>query len=450
MDNQNLWKTFLEKMQENISPMLFETWFMETELFDLKEKQATVLVPMHVHKKHLKENYNDLIQEIFAEITGTNFQFEYVTKEEVEKNIEIDTDNVGVPAVSEYETNLNPLYTFDNFIVGSSNKFAKATSLAVAEKPGFMYNPLFIYGNSGLGKTHLMHAIGNYIIKNSKKRVLYVTSEKFVSDFIGINKRNKEGNNYDSVDIFKKKYRDIDVLMIDDIQYLGNANQTQQEFFNTFNDLYGNNKQIIISSDRSPDDLKLLEDRLRTRFNWGLTIDILPPDFKLRMDIIDKKLEGQVMSTAFPQDVKEYIASNCTSDIRKLEGAITRVVAYATMMNGSDITIDLAIEALKDYFAKSVVAKNKIDQVQQLVASNYNITVEDLKSKKRMAQISVPRQIAMYICRTVLEESLPKIGIEFGGKDHTTVMHSVDKIKKEMKKNPILEMEIQKIITQIK
>ena len=440
MDNNTLWKTFLEKMKENISPMLFETWFMETELIDLKEKQATVLVPMHVHKKHLKENYNDLIQEIFAEITGTNFQFEYVTKEEVEQNIEIDTDNVGVPAVNEHETNLNPLYTFDNFIVGASNKFAKATSLAVAEKPGFMYNPLFIYGNSGLGKTHLMHAIGNYIIKNSKKRVLYVTSEKFVSDFIGINKKSKDGNNFDSVDIFKKKYRDIDVLMIDDIQYLGNANQTQQEFFNTFNDLYGNNKQIIISSDRSPDDLKLLEDRLRTRFNWGLTIDILPPDFKLRMDIIDKKLEGQVMSNTFPKDVKEYIASNCTSDIRKLEGAITRVVAYATMMNGSDITLDLAIEALKDYFVKSVVAKNKIDQVQQLVASNYNITVEDLKSKKRMASIAVPRQIAMYICRTILEESLPKIGIEFGGKDHTTVMHSVEKIKNEMKKNPILEM----------
>ena len=324
MDNKTLWKTFLEKMKENISPMLFETWFMETELIELKENHATVLVPMHVHKKHLKENYNDLIQETFAEITGTNFQFEYVTNEEIEKNIEINTDNVGVPSINEYETNLNPLYTFDNFIVGSSNKFAKATSLAVAEKPGFMYNPLFIYGNSGLGKTHLMHAIGNYIIKNSKKRVLYVTSEKFVSDFIGINKKNKDGNNFDSVDIFKRKYRDIDVLMIDDIQYLGNANQTQQEFFNTFNDLYGNNKQIIISSDRSPDDLKLLEDRLRTRFNWGLTIDILPPDFKLRMDIIDKKLEGQVMSNAFPKEVKEYIASNCTSDIRKLEGAITR------------------------------------------------------------------------------------------------------------------------------
>ena len=450
MDNKTLWKTFLEKMKENISPMLFETWFMETELIELKENHATVLVPMHVHKKHLKENYNDLIQEIFAEITGTNFQFEYVTKEEVEQNIEIDTDNVGVPAVNEYETNLNPLYTFDNFIVGSSNKFAKATSLAVAEKPGFMYNPLFISSHPENILPFSKYNITAFIIKNSNKRVLYVTSEKFVSDFIGINKKNSEGNNFDNVEIFKRKYRDIDVLMIDDIQYLGNANQTQQEFFNTFNDLYGNNKQIIISSDRSPDDLKLLEDRLRTRFNWGLTIDILPPDFKLRMDIIDKKLEGQVMSNAFPKEVKEYIASNCTSDIRKLEGAITRVVAYATMMNGSDITLDLAIEALKDYFAKSVVAKNKIDQVQQLVASNYNITVEDLKSKKRMASIAVPRQIAMYICRTVLEESLPKIGIEFGGKDHTTVMHSVEKIKNEMKKNPILEMEIQKIIAQIK
>ena len=313
-----------------------------------------------------------------------------------------------------------------------------------------MYNPLFIYGNSGLGKTHLMHAIGNYIIKNSNKNVLYVTSEKFVSDFIEINKKNKEGNNFDSVEFFKKKYRNVDVLIIDDIQYLGNANQTQQEFFNTFNDLYGNNKQIIISSDRSPDDLKLLEDRLRTRFNWGLTISILPPDFKLRMDIIDKKIESQGISDIFPLEVKEYIASNCTSDIRKLEGAITRVFAYATIMSGSDITIELAIEALKDYFSKSIISKNKVQKVQQLVAKEYNITVDDLKSKRRVASIAVPRQIAMYICRVVLEETLPKIGIEFGGKDHTTVMHSVDKIKKEVKINNELNLQIQKIIQEIK
>lgn len=450
MDCKSIWKNFLNKVQENISPMLYETWFMETELVDLKENHARVLVPMHVHKKHLKENYNDLIEEIFTELTGTNFHFDYYTKEELENDTTIDTNEVGVPSIVQYETNLNPNYTFENFIVGESNKFAKATSLAVAEKPGLMYNPLFIYGNSGLGKTHLMHAIGNYITKTSNKRVLYVTSEKFVSDFIGISRKNSEGNNFDNVEIFKKKYRDIDVLMIDDIQYLGSANQTQQEFFNTFNDLYGNNKQIIISSDRSPDDLKLLEDRLRTRFNWGLTIDILPPDFKLRMDIIDKKIEGNNMYNTLPKEVKEYIASNCTNDIRKLEGAITRVFAYATMMSGCEITLDLAIEALKDYFVKSIISKNKIDQVMQLVANTYNIGVEDLKSKKRSANISVPRQIAMYICRTVLEESFPKIGIEFGGKDHTTVMHSVDKIKKEIESNPILEMEIQKIIQQIK
>lgn len=449
MSNDELWTSFLAKMKDSLNAMAYDTWFSETKLLEIKGNVAKIIVPMNIHKKHLKENYSSFMEETYTNLTGENVHFEYYTEDEIE-------DTIQIPVEKEYqskpnmETNLNPQYTFDNFIVGVSNKFAKATSLAVAEKPGFMYNPLFIYGNSGLGKTHLMHAIGNYIVTHSEKRVLYVTCEKFVSDFIGISKKNKDGNNYDSVEIFKKKYRDIDVLMIDDIQYLGNAYQTQQEFFNTFNDLYGNNKQIIISSDRSPDDLKLLEDRLRTRFNWGLTIDILPPDFQLRMDIIDKKIESQVMGSTFPKEVKEYIASNCTTDIRKLEGAITRVFAYATMMSGSDITLDLAVEALKDYFVKSIVSKNKIEQVQQLVANHYNITVEDLKSKKRMAKIGVPRQIAMYICRTVLEESLPKIGIEFGGKDHTTVMHSVDKIKREIKTNQILEMEIQKIINQIK
>lgn len=450
LDTKKLWNSFLDKIKENITPIAFETWFSETTLYELRGGIAKIIVPMHIHKKNLKENYNEMIEELFTEISGSNFKFEYLTKEEIDFNVEINTDEIGVPSNTSFETNLNPLYTFDNFIVGQSNKFAQATALAVAENPGYMYNPLFIYGNSGLGKTHLMHAIGNYIIRNSKKTVLYVTSEKFVSDFIGINKKNKDGNNFDNVDIFKNKYRNIDVLIIDDIQYLGNANQTQQEFFNTFNDLYGNNKQIIISSDRSPDDLKLLEDRLRTRFNWGLTINILPPDFNLRMNIIDKKVEGHMLVTHFPQDVKEYIASNCTSDIRKLEGAITRVVAYATMMNGSDITLDLAIEALKDYFVKSIISKNKIDQVQQLVANNYNITVDELKSKRRSASIAVPRQIAMYICRTFLEESLPKIGIEFGGKDHTTVMHSVDKIKTQLKTNKVLENEINKIVAQIK
>lgn len=448
MDLETIWQKFLSKIKENIAPMLYETWFLDTKLFELKDNCAKVEVPMHVHKKHLKENYNDLIEEIFTEITGSNFKFEYFTNDEIQKNIEIDTDNLGVPNI--FNSNLNSLYTFDNFIVGESNKFARATALAVAEKPGVMYNPLFLYSNSGLGKTHLMHAIGNYIVKNSKKNVLYVTSEQFVNDFIELYRRNKENDNIDEVKNFKNKYRNIDVLMIDDIQYLQIANSAQQEFFNTFNDLYNNNKQIIISSDRSPDDLNKLEERLQTRFNWGLTIDILPPDFDLRINIINKKIEGNVLGDKFPQDVKEYIASNCTSDIRKLEGAITRVFAYATMMNGSKITLDLAIEALKDYFTKSIISKNKIDQVQQLIASSYNISVEDLKSKRRVASISLPRQIAMYICRVYLKESLPKIGIEFGGKDHTTVMHSVDKITHEINNNEKFKNEVDKLIAQIK
>lgn len=450
MDINNIWNSFLNRISKDLAPMLYETWFSETKLIELTGNLAKILVPMQVHKKHLKENYNDMVENIFNEITGSNFIFEYVTEEEIVQNVIIDTDSIGIPANKLFESNLEPKYTFDTFIVGESNKFAKANSLAVAERPGQMYNPLFIYGNSGLGKTHLMHAIGNYIVDNSNKKVLYVTSEKFVNDFLKIYRDNKEGNNFEIIDNFKTKYRDLDVLIIDDIQYLEVASKTQQEFFNTFNELYNKNKQIIISSDRSPNDLKKLEDRLRTRFNWGLTVDILPPDFNLRLNIIENKIKAHEMAIEFPMDVKEYIASNCTSDIRKLEGAITRVFAYATIMNGSIINLDLASEALRDYFVKTIISKNKIDQIQQLIAQNYNITVEDLKSKKRKATISVPRQIAMYICRIYLEEPLARIGSEFGGKDHTTVMHSVNKIKKEIIKDKDLLVEIEKIANQIK
>ena len=427
MDNSQLWNSFLERIQSELSPVTYDTWFADTRIVKIENNIVTLAVPMHVHKKMLSENYNEMIEEIFTEISGSNFKFDYLTEDEITENITIDTENIGVPSISTFETNLKPNYTFDNFIVGESNKFAKLTAFAVAEKPGQMYNPLFIYGSSGLGKTHLMHAIGNYAMKNSKSRVLYVTSEKFIDDFVGISKKATDEPNFDKVALFKKKYRDIDILIIDDIQYLGTGAKTQQEFFNTFNELYDKNKQIIISSDRSPDDLKLLEERLTTRFNWGITINIEPPDFELRLKIIEDKVKGHMLSNPFPKDVQEFIASNCTSDIRKLEGAITRVVAYAAMMSGSPITLDLANEALKGFFVKTVVSKNKVEQVQQLVANHYNITVEDMKSKRRMASIAFPRQVAMYICRTELNESFPKIGIEFGGKDHTTVMHSVDK-----------------------
>lgn len=450
MEITSIWDTFLKKVQNNLAPMLYEAWFAETKLITLNDNKATVLVPMLIHKKHLKENYNTLIETIFNEVTGSNFIFEYLTEEEVEQKKDQKLFFSKVDNTEIFQSNLNPKYLFENFVVGDSNKFAKTTAIAVAEKPGIMYNPLFIYSNSGLGKTHLMHAIGNYIIQNSNKRVLYVTSEQFVNDFIELYRKNKSDNNFNEVENFKKKYRDIDVLMIDDIQYLEIANKTQQEFFNTFNELHTNNKQIIISSDRSPDDLKQLEDRLRTRFTWGLMVDIMPPNFDLRLSIIDKKIESHGLSSSFPQEVKEYIASNCIGDIRKLEGAITRVVAYATMMSGSDITLNLATEALKDYFGNCISSKNNIEQVQILVANLYNISVDDLKGKRRVTSIAVPRQIAMYICRTVFNEPLAKIGLLFGGKDHTTVIHSVEKIKKELKKNLELEKEINKVIKDLK
>lgn len=446
MDVNNIWSVFLAKIEVKLKPVLYQTWFKDTHLKSITADTATIIVPYDVHKKHLTDNYGNIIQETFMEVTGSIYKFKYLTEDEV-KNEEPVTE-IKENDSSIFESNLDSRYTFESFIQGESNKFAKTIGLAVAENPGAMYNPLFIYGNSGLGKTHLMHAIGNYITDNSNKKVLYVTSEKFVDDFLSLYRKND--NNFKIVDNFKQKYRNIDVLMIDDIQYLEIASKTQQEFFNTFNELHTNNKQIIISSDRSPDDLKKLEERLRTRFNWGLTIDILPPDFELRKAILNKKIEAQGINSFVPEEVKEYIASNCTTDIRKLEGALTRVFAYATIMNGSEITIDLAVEALKDYIGKSVISKNKIDNVINLVADNYNITAEDIKSKRRMATIAMPRQIAMYICRVHLKESLPKIGSEFGGKDHTTVMHSVNKIKKEIQKDKNLENQINKILSQIK
>ena len=450
MDLDSMWTTFLEKIKTQISDIAYETWFSETKLIDISSGKAKVVVPYHIHKKNLKENYNDLVEETFTDVTGTHFDFEYLLEEEIENNVTITAEDIGVPTNDNFVTNLDSKYTFNTFIIGTSNKFAATSALAVAEHPGNMYNPLFIYGPSGLGKTHLMQAIGNYIVKNSNKKVLYNTCDNFVTDFVEICRKNKEENNFEATQQFKNKYRDVDVLIIDDIHNLVGAVSAQQEFFNTFNDLYNNEKQIILSSDRSPDDIKRLEERLKTRFNWGLQVDILPPDFKLRMSIIDKKIESKELSTSFPQDVKEYIASNCVGDIRKLEGALTRVFAYATIMNGSEINLNLAVDALKDYFVKTIVAQNKIDQVIQLVGDHYNISVDDLKSKKRTNKIAIPRMIAMYICRIYLNENLVKIGLEFGGKNHTTVMHAVDKIKKEIINKEDLSNEIQKIVDKIK
>ena len=436
MNVESLWANFLEKIKSRISSLSYETWFKTTKLVSLDNNIAKVLVDLPIQKKQLQEVWYKTIVEVFSEITNTSFDFEFVLEDEMELTNNIPVENIGVPINTPEKSNLNSKYTFDSFIVGDSNRFAYMAAVSVAQNPGKAYNPLFIYGSSGLGKTHLMHAIGNFIIENSNKRVIYVTSEQFISDFLNMNKKDENGTNFNYIDIFKNKYRKVDVLIIDDIQFLGGATQTQQEFFNTFNDLYDDNKQIIISSDRSPDDLKKLEDRLRTRFNWGLSVNIYPPEYEMRIEILKKKIIGQNMTGTISDDVIAYIANNCDSDVRQLEGALTRVIAYATMFNTQDIDLNLAIDALKDYLSKSSFTKNNIQKIQQVVAEYYNITVEDLKSNKRNASIAFPRQIAIYLCRTLTNESFPKIGIQFGGRDHSTVMHSVDKIENELKTNP--------------
>ena len=452
MNIDNIWNKFLSIMKTKLNSLSYDTWFSTSKLVELSEEHAVIIVPTIAHKKHLSESYIDIIRDIFNSITGTNFNFEFVLENEYNNKkitVKKEEEELGVPYNSSEKANLNPDYVFENFIVGESNRFAQATALAVAENPGKMYNPLFIYGNSGLGKTHLMQAIGNYIVKNTNKRVLYVTSDQFINDFLGLNKKDKDGTNFDYVDLFKDKYRNIDVLIIDDIQFLGNAPKTQNEFFHTFNTLYDDKKQIIISSDSSPDDLKHLEDRLRTRFNWGLKVNIFPPDNDLRREILRKKMANMDFTMNISEDAIDYIANMCSSDVRSLEGALTRVCAYSTIFFQEEITLDLTIEALKGTITPMTNFKNDIQKIQRVVAEHYNVSVEDLKSKKRVATIAFPRQIAIYLSRQLTDESFPKIGIEFGGRDHSTVMHSCDKIEKERKENKQLDNIINEIISKL-
>ncbi|MBQ3475712.1 MAG: chromosomal replication initiator protein DnaA [Bacilli bacterium] len=449
-NNEMIWNKFLSLIKKRFSSLGYDTWFKDTYLYSLGD-EAIIVVPTIAHKKHLGETYKDLIEEVLNTVTGTNFPLKFVLESEIEKQekkeqIKVEEElQEGVPYNSYKKANLNPDYTFENFIVGESNRFAQATALAVAENPGKMYNPLFIYGNSGLGKTHLMHSIGNYIVQNTNKRVLYVTSETFVSDFLGLNRKNSESTNFEKTDAFKDKYRNIDVLIIDDIQFLGNAPKSQEEFFHTFNTLFDNKKQIIISSDNSPEDLKNLEERLKTRFSWGLKVNIFPPDNELRKKILRNKIANMNFAQHISDDVIEFIANTCQSDVRNLEGALTRVCAYATIFFEEEITIELAREALKGTVHNATSMTNDIMKIQRVVADYYNITVEDLKSKKRVATIAFPRHIAIYLSRQLTDESFPKIGMEFGARDHSTVMSSCERIENELKTNKQLEQILEEI-----
>ena len=452
MDNSILWNKILEKVKLEVDSVVYETWFKDTNLYKIEHGAAAILVDYPIQKRQLEDKYKKLINSIIIEEIGENLELEFIIRDELveeeeeETTIDINNDTEDDNNIP-FETNLNKDYTFDSFVVGNSNKFAHAAALAVAELPGDTYNPLFIYGNSGLGKTHLMHAIGNYITSHSNKKVLYVTSEEFTREYTRIVTKNE---NYEYIDLFKKKYRNIDVLMIDDIQFLETAPSTRNEFLHTFNNLYDNKKQIIISSDRSPNDFKMFEDRLKTRFNWGLTVNIYPPDYELKYALYKRKIQNEKLNEHISEDVIEYMASNIGTDIREIEGSINRLLAYSTAFSGGVINIQVAMEALKDTIKGTYSDDPDMARIEKIVADYFQISIEDLKSKKRNADISFPRQIAMYLIRTLTDESFPKIGLEFGGKNHTTVMHACDKINKEMRNNQSLKDTIDRLVAQIK
>lgn len=456
MDKVKVWNDFLNGIRDRISDISFSTWFKDLKLLTINEKEIVIIVPYLVQKNHIVNNYIDIVEEVFLNITGSQHsilmylenEYKDAFNEDEDDNISLTPDLKAEEFVSKRKTNLNPKYTFENFVVGDSNRFAYSSCMAVAENPGKLYNPLFLYGKSGLGKTHLMHAIGNYIIKNSNLKVLYITTDEFMNEFINITKDsgNKDDNlNY--IDIFKSKYRDVDVLMIDDIQFLGSANASQQEFTSTFNSLYYSQKQIIICSDRSVEDLKMFADRLKTRFNWGLRATIDVPKFDLKVRIIKNKIASGDYIMNLSDEIVDFIASNCGSDVRNLEGAITRLYAYSAIMNIKELTLENAMEALDEYAnGMGQYTENSIGKIISIVSDYFKLTSDDLKGKKRSKNIANARMIAMYLCRILTDETYPRIGLEFGGRDHSTVIHGYEKINEDMKTNG----ELEKIISELK
>ena len=447
MDRVELWNSCLEYLKSKTDNISFSILFKDAELVKVQDRILVIRVPTIYIKDHINQFYTELLEEMIEKCSDVPYEYEVVIQEDLEKE-EVKNEpviiesGIDLPKFKEDNSNLKSSYTFDNFVVGDTNRFAATVGLSVAEQPGKVYNPLFIYGKSGLGKTHLMHAIGNYIKKNTQKSVLYVTSDTFISDFTNLYKKDEE--KYELEQRFKDKYRNVDVLIIDDIQFLGGATKTQDEFFNTFNFLHQGQKQIIISSDRSPDDLKVLEDRLKTRFNWGITVNIMPPDYELRLKIIKNKIAGKEASALIKQEVLEFIANNCESDVRHLEGTINRLFAVTAMYSPKEINLEFAQENLKDYIGNSLYITNNIAKIQKAVAEYYDLTVENLKSKKRTANINKARQIAMYLCKMTTEETIERIGLEFN-RDHATVIHACDKIDEEYKKNDELKEQVKEI-----
>lgn len=439
---QDLWEQVLEEVQERVSKPSFETWLKATQAVRLENNTLIISVPNEFSRDWLSNQYASIIRDVLKSIMGTSVGVQFVTTANAPLPEKEEPKQVQLLPIDHEEPDLlpksllNPRYTFDTFVIGSNNRFAHAASLAVAEAPAKAYNPLFIYGGVGLGKTHLMHAIGHYVLEhNENRKVVYLSSEKFTNEFINAIRDNK-------TDRFRNKYRSVDILLIDDIQFLAGKEQTQEEFFHTFNSLHEENKQIIISSDRPPKEIPNLEDRMRSRFEWGLITDVQPPDYETRIAILRKKAIADALDVS--SEVLAFIADRISTNIRELEGALIRVMAYSALMN-QPVTTELAAEALKDIIPQGRLRVIGIPDIQQAVSQYYRLRVEDLKSKKRTKSIAFPRQIAMYLSRELTDHSLPKIGEDFGGRDHTTVIHAYDKITKALQVDADLKQAIEEI-----
>ena len=436
MPLSSLWPRVMDLLKNELTEISYNTWIRTIEPLSINSNTIELGVPTDFNKGILESRYMALISNALRQITLREYTVIItIPSQEPAKKHTSSNDAGNTEELS--NSILNPKYTFDTFVIGNGNRLAHAASVAVAEAPAKAYNPLFLYGGVGLGKTHLMHAIGHYILsQNPASKVLYVSSEKFTNELINAIKddRNEE---------FRSKYRNIDVLLIDDIQFIGGKERTQEEFFHTFNALYEANKQIIISSDRPPKEIPTLEDRLRSRFEWGLTADIQSPDLETRIAILQKK--AQLENLFIPNDVLVFIADKVISNIRELEGALNRVIAYSSLTE-TEISVDLCAEALKELLSANSTKIIDPAHIIDTVSRYFDLRPEEFKSQKRNRSISFPRQIAMFLCRDLIGMSLPKIGEEFGGRDHTTVIHAVEKIEVDMQSN----METKRTIEELK
>ena len=441
------WPEIIEhlRIEHELSNVSFTTWIQPLKVYDVVDNTVFILVNMNASVEYIEKKYLLPLKVCIGEITGIEFEVVFISEDDDRLN---EIQNMAFEANQKKKTKsvsekagLNPKYTFDTFVVGGNNNFAHAASLAVAESPGEVYYPLFLYGGVGLGKTHLMHSIAHFILnKNPKKRVLYVTSEVFTTDLIEALRNGRNTGNESTMSKFRDKYRNVDVLLVDDIQFIIGKESTQEEFFHTFNHLHTSGKQIIISSDRPPKDIETLELRLRTRFEMGLIADISSPNYETRMAILQKKIElDHLEKYNIPLKVLDYIATNIKTNIRELEGSLNKLIALYKLTNYQyPIDIPLAAEALKDIISSVNNREVTPELILDIVAEHFGITIADLKSNKRSADISNPRQIAMYLIRTMTETPLKSIGIILGGKDHSTIKHGVDKIASEINKDEIL------------